>query len=216
MLTIWIIGSPRSGTTFLTDYIGRYTDKKYNEPWKTHHIDDARRWIFPEVNNIVFKYCENWRNLHILTNLYPNSIYVHVWRDPDNVVHSMAFPKKDSNPPRNLYAGYDGNERVRLCMQRWYSNMMHCLSIFNIIPRQYLEIRYEDPNPGLIQLSEATGLNMNLDSLGFSNRNIETDLDWRLNSVAQNLRDLVKKFDGKCLANWINKRRPKLLQRVVL
>src|ERR1043166_2829977 len=98
----WILGSPRSGTSFVTEYIGKYTDEKYNEPWKSHPLESPRSWQFPKADKIVFKYCENWRNLHILTNRYPDSVYVHVYRDPDNVVDSMANPREDSWPPRNL------------------------------------------------------------------------------------------------------------------
>ena len=215
-MMVWIISSPRSGSSFLCDYIGKYTDKKYNEPFQTHPIETPRLWKFPDVDTIVFKYCENWRSIHVLTNLYPNSIYVHIWRNPNDVVYSMFNPKPDSIPPRNLYGGYEGDDRLRLCMQRWYSNMMHCLSLYNIIPKQYIEIRYEHMELGLELLSKATDLKFNLDELGFKNRNIEPELNWDLNPAAKNLRNLVKKFDGTHLAEWVNKKRPKLLQRVVL
>src|SRR4051812_31920204 len=104
MKMIWVIGSPRSGTTFATDFIGKHTDKVYNEPWSTYPIETPRLWRFPEkAKTITFKYCENWRNLHVLMHHYPDSHWVHIWRDPDNVVYSMAYPKEDSYPPRNLY-----------------------------------------------------------------------------------------------------------------
>jgi len=212
---IWIVGSPRSGTTFLTNYIGKHTNYKYNEPWKTHPIETPRLWSFPKADTIVFKHCENWRNLHTLMNLYPNSVYVHVYRDPDNVVNSMAHPKENSNPPRNLYGGYSGDDRIRICMQRWYSNMMHCLSIYNIIPHQYVEISYENMPIGLKKLSEKTKIEF-ISKLDFDNRNDEIEMDWNLNKSAKRLRNLVKSFDGVCLAKWINKHRPNFLNRVVL
>ena len=215
---IWLIGSPRSGSTFLCDFIGKHTDRTYNEPWDSHPIETPRTWVFPpKAKTITFKYCENWRNLHIISNKYPDSIYVHIWRDPDNVVNSMAFPKEGSYPPRNLYGEHETDQRVRLCMQRWYSNSMHCLSLNNIMPKQYIEIQYENMKPGLRQLGEMAGINFNLEELGFKNRNLQTNLNWELNPTAKQLRNLTHKYDGQTsLAEFINKKRPKYLQRVVL
>lgn len=215
---IWILGSPRSGTTFLTDYIGNYVDNMYNEPWKSHPLETPRTWTFPpQSKKIVFKYCENWRNIHILSNKYPDSLYVNVWRDPDNVVYSMAYPKEDSYPPRNLYGEHDTDQRVRLCMQRWFSNSMHCLSLYNILPKQYVEIQYENIKPGLRKLGEMAGIDFNVENTGWKNRNVEAKLNWELNPTARQLRNMVHKYDGQSsLAEFINKKRPKFLQRVVL
>jgi hypothetical protein len=213
---LFIIGSPRSGTTFVTNYIGKYTDKKYNEPWKSHPIETPRLWKFPQVDNIVFKYCENWKNVHVLLNHYPNSLYIHIWRNPDDVVYSMAYPKPDSFPQRNLYGGHDEEDRLRLCIQRWYSNMMHCLSLYNIIPNKYVEVKYENAVAGLKQVEEKSGLKFDYDKFNFENKNIYPNLDWTVNEPAMKLRNLVQKYNGPCLSAWLNKTRPKLLQRVIL
>lgn len=212
---LFVIGSPRSGTTFITDYIGKYVDSKYNEPWKTHPIETPKLWTFPNVNNVVFKYCENWKNVHILLNNFPNSIYVHVWRNPDDVVYSMAYPKQNSYPPRNLYGEHEEKDRIRLCIERWYSNMIHCLSLYNIIPNKYVEINYENAMPGLQRLEGKSGLYFDYNDFGFKNKNTNPDLDWS-NKPANELRNLVREFNGNCLANWINEVKPKLLQRIIL
>ena len=104
-----------------------------------------------------------------------------------------------------------------MCMQRWYSNMLHCLSLYNLVPEsQYIELRYEDLVPGLEQLSKKSGIQFDLSKLNFTNRNEQHEIDWSLNEPAKRLRNLVKQFDGDCLAKWLQKNRPKLLQRVVL
>ncbi len=215
---IWIIGSPRSGTSFLTNFIGKHVDNMFNEPWGTHPIETPRLWKLPDdpETTIVFKYCENWRNLHVLMHHYPNSIWLHCWRNPDDVVYSMAYPKEDSWPPRNLYKGYEGEEKLRLCMQRWYSNMMHSLAVSNVLPNQYMEVRYEDMTPGLERLGEKLGIQFKLDELGFETRNIEPELDWSLNPTAKQLRKIAMNCEDDQLAAFINQRRPKMLQRVVL
>jgi hypothetical protein len=215
---IWIIGSPRSGTTMLADFIGKHVDKMFNEPWGSHPIETPRLWKLPNDSEttIVFKYCENWRNLHVLMHHYPNSVWVHCWRNPDDVVYSMAYPKENSYPPRSLYKGYEGEEKLRLCMQRWYSNMMHSLSVHNVLPRQYTEIRYENMKPGLKKLGEMSNIDFRLKDLPFETRNINPELDWDLNPTARRLRKLAVNCDGPSLVEFINKKRPKMLQRVVL
>lgn len=205
---VWVIGSPRSGTTYVTDYLGKYADKVYNEPWDTHPLANPNTWVFPENKKIVFKYCENWRNLAVLLK-YPNSLFVHVWRDPNNVVYSMAYPKAGSYPPRNLYSEYNGSTRLWHCMERWYSNMVNCLSVFNVVKR-YVEVRYENIRQ---ELSQLTDLSKPLD---FRDRNIQARLDWEAHPLAQGLRNVIKEYDGDCLASWVNKKCPKLLRRAIL
>lgn len=216
MMFLFIIGSPRSGTSFLTDYIGKHTDHTYNEPWSTHPLESPKTWKFPKSKTITFKYCENWKNIHTLTTYCPNSFYIHVWRDPDSVIESMAHPKNDSLPHRNLYSGHYGKELIKLCIQRWYSNMIHCLSIYNIVPKQYLEIRYEDILPGIKQLGEATQITFDLDRLKFKNKNSKVKHEWDLSPVAKQLYTTMQDFPGGLLAPWINKVKPKLLQRIIL
>jgi hypothetical protein len=102
-------------------------------------------------------------------------------------------------------------------MQRWYSNSMHCLGLYNILPKQYVEIQYENMKPGLRQLGEMAGIDFKLDDLGFKNRNLQAELDWDLNPTAKQLRNMTHKYDGKTsLVEFINKKRPKFLQRVIL
>lgn len=220
---IWILGSPRSGTTYATEFIGKHVDREYNEPWQTHPIETPRLWKFPpKAKTIVFKYCENWRNIHTLMHHHPDSHYVHVWRDPDNVVYSMAYPKEDSYPPRNLYGGLKGDEKLRMCMQRWYSNMMHCLHLWTFIPKQYTEIRYERMRAGLKRLSEAMGVKFDFANYAYKSKNLEDiKLNWDLNPAAKELKVLVNKFQeegeqGQLLSDFITKRRPKMLHRVII
>jgi len=204
----WVLGCPRSGTTFVTDYLGRYADKTYNEPWDTHHLSDPASWVFPAVKKIVFKYCENWRNLRALMG-YTDSMYVHVWRDPDNVIHSMAHPKEGSWPPRNLYGQYNGRTRLWFCMERWYKNMLNCLAIYNVV-KNYHEVRYENVEKDLGGLTDLSI------PLRFNNRNVDCEIDWDIHPLARSLRNVVGEFTGGCLAGWVNRKMPKLLGRPIL
>lgn len=187
LMIIWIISSPRSGSTFLTDYIGKHI-KMYNEPWDTHPLNDPKSWHLPK-ENIVFKYCENWRNLITLKKEYPDSIWVHCWRNPDDVVYSMAYPKEGSYPPRDLYANYQGEHKLKLCMQRWYSNIVNCTKVSVVAP--YIEIKYEDMKTGLDKLSKRINISFDQE-LDFQDRNIYPDINWDLHPQAKQLRKLVK------------------------
>lgn len=209
MKYIWIIGSPRSGTTFLCDYIGKYVDKVYNEPWKTHPLSSPHTWKFPKCDTVLMKYCENWRNLRYIMDRWPDSYFIHMWRDPDNVVYSMAYPKEKSYPPRNLYIGKKDIERKRLSMKRWYDNLLRCIGIGMEYPNRYHEIQYEDIQ--LDKLSVFLGISLK-EKLKFNNRNIAVDLAWE--EPYWTLRNIVKRYDFKSsLLGFLYKEAPNLIQR---
>lgn len=216
-LFLWILGSPRSGTTFITDFIGKFTDKSYNEPWQTHPLNEAHSWKFPPAKNIVFKYCENWKNIEIILSRFKNNHFIHVWRNPDNVINSMAFPKYDSYPPRNLYGNFKEDQiRVKLCMERWYSNIIHSMSLYKLMPNNYHEIQYEKPKKGLLSLSNKLNLNLNLETLKYKSKNVKSNLDWDLHPQAKKLRNLIMKYnDETSLVEFIKQNKPHLLTRVL-
>jgi len=211
MKFIWITGSPRSGTTFLCDFIGKHTDKVYNEPWKTHPLRNPYIWKFPKCNTITMKYCENWRNLHYIMNRWPDSYFIHVWRDPDNVVYSMAYPKTKSYPPRNLYAGKKEAERVRLSMKKWYNNLLNCVKIGIEYPKHYHEVQYE--NIQTDKLSRFLNIPLNK-PFKYENKNIATNIDWE--EPYQSLRNAVKKYDFQSsLLSYLFKEIPTLIKRPI-
>lgn len=179
----WIIGSPRSGTTYLTDLLGKNVDKYYNEPWNTHHLHKVETWKFPKNKTIVFKYCENWRNYHFIKNNFTNNTFIHVYRNPDDVVYSMAFPKENSYPPRDLYGEYEGMEKINLCMERWYNNMINCCEI-DLIDKNYYEVRYENIEDDIKEIPIKIKENIK-----FENRNINPILPWK--GKYKELRNLI-------------------------
>jgi Sulfotransferase family len=194
--SIWIIGCPRSGTTFLTDYIGQYVNHKYNEPWDTHPINNPYIWKLPE-ESFVFKYCENWRNADYILKTWPDSIFVHIWRDPDNVINSMAYPKPDAYPPRDLYESYNVIDRIALCINRWHENIINCLQLQKKYPNKYFEIQYERIVSGIEKLGLPTNIN-------FENRNVETNIDWSCNLTAKRIRNYIKDYNHeKTLAEYV-------------
>jgi hypothetical protein len=203
---IWIIGCPRSGTTMLIDYIAKYVDFSYMEPWESHTIRKPETWDFPDCKSIVFKYCENWRDADYIATRWPNSFFVHVWRDPDNVINSMAFPKPTSYPQRNLYPKHESNERVRLSIERWYEDVNGCLTLGIEQHRdKYLEIQYEKIPNQIFQLGKKLDLPFN--EIDFDNRNVETDIDWSCNPDARLLRNQIRNHLGDCLATYIQTKR---------
>jgi hypothetical protein len=135
---IWVVGSPRSGTTFLTSFIGKNVDKEYNEPWGTHPLNKEEIWKFPNVDKIVFKYCANIFRYETITNRFPNSKWIHIIRSPDHVIYSMCFPKKDAIPIRN-FPEY-GNEtlhRFKTGVKIWHRTMLESYKIKDLIQVEY-------------------------------------------------------------------------------
>lgn len=116
---IWIIGVPRSGTTFLTDYLCKYANACYNEPWGEYDLKKPAAWKFPKQNTTVFKYCANWQNAKILNEQFKRSYFVHLIRHPRQVIHSMVYPKTHAFPFRNLFNTSNTNERFNLAITKW-------------------------------------------------------------------------------------------------
>ena len=78
-MKLWVIGSPRSGTSFITDYLGLYTEGVFNEPWDTHPRLEPEKWEF-DCDNFVFKYCRNWMIADDIVKLFSESIFIHVFK----------------------------------------------------------------------------------------------------------------------------------------
>jgi len=116
---IWIIGVPRSGTTFLTDYLCQYVNICYNEPWESYDHKHITQWTFPNVKSIVFKYCVNWSYANILNEKFRKSYFIHLIRDPAQVVYSLVFPKLDSYPYRDILKG-NIEEKFKQAVSKWY------------------------------------------------------------------------------------------------
>lgn len=131
---IWIIGCPRSGTTMLTEYVGKYTDCCYVEPWSTHPRNNFSSWEFSDCDSVVFKYCSNWALAKKIQKKFKNSFFIHLLRNPKDVVYSMVFPKKKSYPQRHFTIFSDDlQSRFNQVANHWYEFTKGCFEIKNYV-----------------------------------------------------------------------------------
>lgn len=158
----WVIGSPRSGTSFLTDYIGLKTDYCFNEPWKEYPLGKHKEWVLPKEGSIVFKYCANCFYYKEMSSLYKGSKWVHIIRKPEHVIYSMVFPKKDAKPERLWKYFGKGKERIIKSFNKWNKFIERCLEIKEAKIVYYEKINHEE-------LSDFLGIK--LDKSNFKNRN---------------------------------------------
>jgi hypothetical protein len=175
---IWVIGCPRSGTTFLTDYIGKHTDLIYNEPFATHPIEEYKKWSFPEFETMVFKYCVNWKNASYLFDNFKDSFFLHIYRCPKNTVYSLTISKNNSYPFRDFYESkflskiskknLNIDDKFDLSIKKWYKNTTNSFSVI----KKYngINIKYEKIQGCLKKISNYLKINLKED-IKFENRN---------------------------------------------
>lgn len=166
---IWIIGVPRSGTTFLTDYLCKYADQCYNEPWGMFEDKLVDKWTFPDSKSIVFKYCMNWKNAKILNERFNKSYFIHLIRNPAQVVYSLVFPKTDSYPYRNIFEDKKTLEdKFRHAITRWFNFIRGSQKVC----KQYhsIELTYENLDKQINYLSKFIKIPFS-DNLNFKARN---------------------------------------------
>ena len=183
---IWVVGCPRSGTTFLTNLIGQNCDLMYDEPG---HDPALRRgavseWDFPEANSICFKWCENFRVADEILERFPNSYFVHIIRNRKNNVFSMAFPKETAFPPRDFpELGSSKDERLKSAMRTWVEYNKGCLDLRHQIGDRYIPVFYEHTTDYYDDIEDITGIDL-LIRPTFKDQNIALDqlkelvLDW--------------------------------------
>ena len=174
---IWVIGCPRSGTTFLTNLIGQHTKYCFNEPWRKYPINQHKNWRLPTDGDIVFKYCKNCQHYKEINELYPNSKWIHIIRDPIHVIYSIAFAKPESHPIRNFrctisekqwdLANYKIiNKKIKNAIQMRKSYIECCNKA-----EKALIINYENINAQKLSYF----LNMKIENENFINRNLYFD-----------------------------------------
>ncbi|EED34440.1 Phytanoyl-CoA dioxygenase family protein [Luminiphilus syltensis NOR5-1B] len=143
---IWIVGSPRSGTTFLTRLIGDNCDLTYDEPGDIPHLQRGKvgKWHFPPAKTICFKWCENYRVADPIVRKFPNSYFIHITREPQNNVYSIAFPKESAFPPRQFPELGDAiEERMIRAIRMWFGYDQGCRQLRKQLGSRYLEVPYE-------------------------------------------------------------------------
>ena len=124
---IFIVGAPRSGTTFLGDSVGTLSEfTYYHEPPATkvaiarayanpgalikHYFKFSHAWLHglgPRDATLVDKTPRNCFLIDFLENLYPSAKFVHIYRDGRDVAASN-FEKKWYHADTNGTSDYTG------------------------------------------------------------------------------------------------------------
>ena len=160
---IWVVGSPRSGTTFLTDLIGRNCDYVFNEPGDDPRLrrGAVEEWVFPKAKTICFKWCENYRVADKIIARFPNSYFIHIIRGRNNNAYSMAFPKETAFPPRDFADfGTSEDERLNKAMRTWVVYNEGCLALKKTLGERYLPVFYEQLTEHYDDIEDLTGISL--------------------------------------------------------
>jgi len=142
---LWVIGSPRSGSTYLTLSLGKNTSHCLSEPIKVplYSRDNVKNWKFPKCRSIVFKWCENHEVADKIIERFPNSYFLHTIRDPANNIYSIAHPKSDSWPRREFeHLGEEEEARIQNAVGMWEHYTAGCLNVREQYPDRYIPVPY--------------------------------------------------------------------------
>ena len=170
-MKIFVVGSPRSGTSYLTEYIGKHTDHCLNEPWDRYPQSKIEDWNLPK-GSLVFKYCSNSLYYDEISNKFPEARWVNIKRNPLHVVYSMSFPK--NNWPIRTWEelGEIAEERILNAFYKW-----SLLSSAADRIKTALVLKYENIDIDL--LSKFAGINFDKDQHrnSFRNKNFDFQKD---------------------------------------
>ena len=185
---IWVVGSPRSGTTFITEYIGKYVDNCICEQW------DVFPHMKPELWNIhkgktVFKYCTNSLHYEFLKNKYKNSKWVYVKRDPIHILYSVIFPKESSYPKRKKNEWHTSGKRWNKekdedLLKKFIEHYEAITSAADKIKEAFV---FEYENPDIKSLGNFLDLPLSEVEFKYHNQNLKYDLS--------NMKKLLKLLD---------------------
>ncbi len=198
----WVIGSPRSGTTFLTDFIGQYTDCMFNEPWQSYPLEEFNNWHFPDAcKSLVFKYGCNWKRGNEILLRFPQSCFIHILRNPDDTIYSWMRPKEDSYPPRPFedYGEPETKLRFKNIAEQWMVQVKGCLEFERRHPRKTITIKYERLKTDIDRLRHFTKLP--LGNIQFHNRNLSSQELKNLNEFWADLPE-IQAYKKKILRDY--------------
>jgi hypothetical protein len=140
---IWIVGCPRSGTTFITNLIGEKTKYCFDEPWSKYPLGKHKNWNLPDNGSLVFKYCANCFYYDEIKKIYPNSKWIYITRDPIHILYSIVFLKKDSYPKRTFFEKENKFKKIIKTIKMMSRYVNACKKIKEALIINYENIDYE-------------------------------------------------------------------------
>lgn len=134
---IFVMGSPRSGTTFVTDWIGKVCENKYMED-PHFPVESAESWEFSSLD-FVLKWCHIFQKADVLIERWPQCRFIHVVRNPLDVLYSITHPKEQSFPFRDFGDMRDTDRAI----QWWSFHIQGCQQVTAWHRKHSITIHYE-------------------------------------------------------------------------
>ena len=97
----FVVGSVRSGTSFVCDMLGKYLKDPslcFNETGQRYYI---LRWKLRN-SSFCFKYCEDLHIIPELSAMFPNAVFVYVVRDIRDIMYTITNASAKSWPYKDL------------------------------------------------------------------------------------------------------------------
>jgi|GEM_PF-7062909 len=202
---LWVIGSPRSGSSYLTLSLGRNTSHCFNEPIKIpmYQRENVQNWKFPMCRSVVFKWCENHSVADQIMERFPNSFFLNTLRDPANNIYSIAHPKSDAWPRRDFdHLGEEESVRIQNAVGMWEHYTAGCLDVRKKYPDRYIAVPYTGMPSYLPLIAEKTQLKLKR-KMKFYERDLE----------AKYLYDIEHVISKNVLAKKLSKEVKKICQQ---
>jgi len=108
----------------------------------------------------------------ILKTKFKKSCFIHIFRNPADVVYSLMCPKNNSYPKRLFNdLGNPGTiKRFERAVNFWFSFVKGCFKIEELFPECYLQIKYESID--ITKLSNFLNIELDSTRLNFKNKNL--------------------------------------------
>lgn len=170
---VLIVGSPRSGTTFLGEclravpemtyffeptalnqVIGDYLKDRREVAQSASRLRARLRWLVrarfdgdrrPAVKDPAFSFVPD-----LLAEAFPDASYLHILRDGRDVAASLRSKGMLPTGVRpawltvDTYGAWEGLDEVERCVRCWRVAVEHAATMERQAPDRYLEIVYED------------------------------------------------------------------------
>lgn len=135
---IFVMGCPRSGTTFVTDWIGKVCSHTIQEDLR-FPVEAAAQWELPSLD-CVLKWGHIFQKADVLIARWPHCRFVHVVRRPLDVLYSITHPTEQSQPFRDFGDMRDADKAV----QWWSFHIQGCQQVASWYRRNTITVEYEN------------------------------------------------------------------------